>query len=357
MKMRSRLSDKSAKRLTILFLFLTAAVVAVALLFHRAQSCYEVTTFSMGSFVQQSIYGAERETAAQTAANEAARLEDLISWRIEESEINQLNQDAGGGFTEIDPRIYALLEMTKEVAQKSGGAFDPTISALSRLWAFDEEKALVPDADLIQDMLGYVDHSVLLLDSGTAAIKRSGFALDLGAIGKGAACDAMAAVYEQMDISGAVAAVGGSVVTYGSKPFQEQWRIAVRDPQGEGAIGEIAVSGTAFISTSGSYEKSFEKDGILYHHLLDPKTGYPAESGLVSVTVMAESGALSDALSTACFVLGYQEGAKLLASFQERVNGAVFVTEGMEVYATGSMKTSFTLYDEAYMQMDGTERP
>ena len=150
-----------------------------------------------------------------------------------------------------------------------------------------------------------------LKEDGTAALQSHSAALDLGSVGKGAACDAAVAAYKEAGVDRAVVAVGGSVGVWGEKPFGQLWNIAVRDPDSEGSLGTLSVP-SGFLSTSGSYEKQFEEDGVTYHHILDPKTGYPAESGLVGVTIWSDSGVLSDALSTACFVLGMEESLPLL---------------------------------------------
>ncbi len=121
----------------------------------------------------------------------------------------------------------------------------------------------------------------------------------------------------------AVVSVGGSVGVWGEKPSGKPWYVALRDPDSEGSLGEISIP-SGFLSTSGSYEKQFTQDGVTYHHLLDPDTGYPADTGLLSVTVWSDSGVLSDALSTACFVMGMEDSQPLLEEFAQ---GAIFITE------------------------------
>lgn len=297
-----------------------------------------VTTFSMGSYVQQTVYGKNAIENARLAANAVAELEDLISWR-KEGDVAKLNRLAGTDFTAIDPRTAAVLATSLSVCEKSGGAFDITIAPISRLWDFDENPHL-PDEDLLNRFLDRVDYTALsVLGDNTAALRRYDTALDLGAVGKGAACDAAVSVYRDTGVTRAVVAVGGSVGLYGEKPFGEPWEIAVRDPFGSGSIGTLSLSG-GFVSTSGDYEKCFTENGKNYHHILDPQTGYPAESGLSAVTVVSGSGVLSDALSTACFVLGVEKGAALL---QEYSAEGVFITHDKQLFVTSGLRDRFQL--------------
>ncbi len=347
MKKLFSLSLKQKKRITLLLLILAVILLCLAFfLTKNSEAGYEISTFSMGSYVQQTVYGKNREKAAQEAAQAVDALERLISWRVEGSDIQRLNAHAGQDFISIDPATWEILKDSLSVCEKSGGAFDITIAPLSQLWRFDETPHLPKDS-LIQSLLSQVDHRVLSLsEDHQAALQKSGFAIDLGAVGKGAACDAMIKVYEEQGVDRAVAAVGGSVGFWGQKPFGAPWKVTVRDPGAAGGMGVLSLH-EGFVSTSGSYERTFvdEETGKTYHHLLDPKTGYPAETHLVSVTVISEKGSLSDALATACFVLGMEESAALLKEF--RAN-AVFVTDSKEVYLTEGIEKSFELTSSQY---------
>ena len=197
----------------------------------------------------------------------------------------------------------------------------------------------------METFLAYTDYRTLELTDTAAFLHTAGSGIDLGAAGKGAACDDAIAVYETYPISGAVVAVGGSIGLYGEKPDGSLWAIAVRDPYGETLSEQLGVIETeaVCVSTSGSYEKQFVTDGVQYHHLLDPKTGYPAESGLVSVTVLHESGMTADMLSTACFVLGAEASGPLLAAYGA---DAVFVGTDRSISLYGDV--AFTLTAEGY---------
>ena len=174
--------------------------------------------------------------------------------------------------------------------------------------------------------------------------------LDLGAVGKGIACDVVQDyLKKQKEVSGAVIAVGGSILLYGSKADGSDWNVAVQNPRGQDgeAMGVLSLSDTTNVSTSGDYEKYFTQDGKRYHHILDPSTGYPADSGLISVTIVSDSGLLSDGLSTACFVLGKEKGEKLLETYGAE---GVFIDQNKKVTVTKGLKDKFTILNKEYKQ-------
>lgn len=313
--------------------------LGTALLLYLRDSGETVTTYSMGSYVQQTVYGANAIENARLAADAVAELDDLISWR-KEGDVAALNRLAGTEFLALDPRTAQVLTTSLSVCEASGGAFDVTIAPISRLWDFDENPHL-PDDSQIRRFLEKVDYTSLsVLGDGTAALRQVDTALDLGSVGKGAACDAAVTVYQDTSVTHAIVAVGGSIGLYGEKPFHEPWKIAVRDPFGDGMVGILSLSGGNFVSTSGDYEKFFTENGKTYHHILDPATGYPAESGLSGVTIVSDSGALSDALSTACFVLGLDEGPGLLKQFSAE---GIFITPDKRLFITPGLYEVFEL--------------
>ena len=184
-----------------------------------------------------------------------------------------------------------------------------------------------------------------------------GCSLDLGAAGKGIGCALILKELEtKKDVTAALMNLGGSsVMTYGSKPDGSSWNVAVTDPRAENEddyLGVVALNGTEFLSTSGDYEKYFIENGVRYHHIMDPSTGYPAESGVTGVTVVCDSGLEADALSTACFVLGVEKGTQLLKAYGA---DGLFVDEDHHVYLTEGMKERFSLLADSYSVEDIAE--
>lgn len=372
---------KGKRAIFILILAALALVLAGLVLWqfvHRERE-YELETFAMGSYVRQTVWGREPEEAAKENVQRIEDLEREISWR-RDGEIAQINSQAGGEPVTVDEETGTgeLLAEMLELCERSGGALDITLGPVTRLWDFDGEPRL-PQEDELEEAMALVGYEKVSVDSeeymyavpnedgshtdclGTRyrfSLAEPGMALDLGAVGKGAACDAAGNRIYDEGVSGLVAAVGGSVCLRGEKPDGKPFRVSVRDPKVDqaGSLGVLELDG-GFVSTSGSYEKFFEQDGRRYHHILDPRTGYPAESGLVSVTVWCPEGmdarwpgALSDGLATACFVLGAEDGVKLLESYGAE---GIFIGESDVVLVTGGLRDRFTLTAEGYSLEEG----
>lgn len=351
------MTDKSnarlpvGKRAAFIMLGLALAVLGVlAFVVLTYPKSSELISFSMGSYVQQTVWGKDPDRAAAETVQGIEELEGEISWRLDGS-IALINSQAGGEPVALGESTAGLLAETLELCERSGGAFDITLGPVTRLWNFDSEPRLPEPEELEKalELTGWQD--VELTDGGSVKLARSGMALDLGAVGKGAACDTAMEGYRIHRVQAAVIAVGGSVGLYGRKPDGKDWQVGVRDPEGAGSLGMMSLPG-GFVSTSGSYEKFFEQDGKVYCHLLDPRTGYPAQSGLRSVTVWCPAetdakypGALSDGLGTACFVLGLEGGMELLESYGAE---GVFIDENNEIVVTGGLKDRFTLTAGGY---------
>jgi thiamine biosynthesis lipoprotein len=245
---------------------------------------------------------------------------DTLAWdfdhRYPDSPIGELNRT---GVSRPGPAVTAILREAVEIAAASDGAFDPTILPLTQLWSFDTGGRLPTDEE-IRQALRRVDYTRLEIDpSGTVRLPE-GFGLDLGGIAKGAVVDLLAGVLDERIGSDYLIDAGGDILLSGLKEGRRPWVIAIRHPRRpDGFAGKLSLglrNGKIAVVTSGDYERYFEQDGRRYHHILDPHTGYPA-AGPASVTVIAPSCALADALATAAFVLGPERGLDLL----ERTEG------------------------------------
>ena len=316
---------------------------------------------------------------------------EQLSWREDSSVVSKINADAQKGIkTKLDSDMTLWVEDSLELARRSNGAFDPTIGRLTRLWNIEGDNPKVPSKQEIKNTLedtGYTKiHLEKVESQNTANTKKNvdkdikdntaknketsedtskntntnesvssiyiedQCTLDLGAVGKGIACDvAQNYLKQQKEVSGAVIAVGGSILLYGSKADGTNWNVAVQNPRGKDgeAMGVLSLSGTTNVSTSGDYEKYFMQNGKRYHHILDPSTGYPAESSLISVTVVSDNGLLSDGLSTACFVLGKEKGERLLETYGAE---GVFIDQNKKVTVTKGLKDKFTILNEEYTE-------
>lgn len=231
----------------------------------------------------------------------------------------------------------------------SGGLFDITVGPLADLWDYKHAHKPPPD-DRIAAILPLVHYADLKLEpsSRTAGLKKSGQSLDLGGIGKGYASDRFMEVFRSCGVSSALSNVGGNVSTLGAKPDGSPWRVGIRHPRKDGLLGAVDVSGSAVV-TSGDYERFFLDDkGRRFHHILDPVTGYPATSGLVSVTIVADSAMTADALSTAVFVAGLERGVAILEKYPQAE--AVMADDGLRVFVTQGLRGCFQASPDIYVK-------
>lgn len=321
---------------------------------------YQAVDTAMGTVIQQSMYTEGKASAKEISDGIKELLEQLeqqkLSWRLETSELFAVNESAGEdeGYL-LSEELTALLADCLEVAEKSSGAFDVTLLPVVQLWNIDAwaaagqtEAFLLPEEELIQQTLMLCGSEKVRLEpevigkDGEVLQARiflpQGMQLDLGAVGKGAALTQILKYLEQSQVSGAVIAVGGSVLTYGEKPDKSCWRVGIVNPRDTASnLGVLSLEGQWCVSTSGDYERYVEADGVRYHHIMDPANGMPADSGVCSVTVLTKDGFLSDALSTACFILGEEKGMALARQYGAEVlfvtlDGDILMSEGMEQY-------------------------
>ena len=306
----------------------------------RQPVSYAAADIAMGTLINQTIYTVGEDETGNITGLIRMLEEDTLSWRIPGSEVARINLLAAGTSVGLSEELWEELILLQEVSEQSGGAFDFTLGTLTGLWNIDGQalsgngEMRVPAEEEIVRALEESGYDKVLLKDGCITLE-DGVQLDLGAAGKGIACDRIGDYLRETDITGAVVSVGGSVLTYGEKPDGSPWQVGIVNP-GDTArlLGTLSLTGEWYISTSGDYERYIEVEGIRYHHILNPASGYPASSGLRSVTVVCDSGILSDALSTACFVLGKDKGMALASRFGAEVlfvdeEGNVFLSEGL----------------------------
>ena len=281
----------------------------------------------MDTRISITCYGKEAEAAVDAAAAEIERLNQLWSIGIEASEVSQINRSGGGVLSDETEEI---LNLALRLYDETDGSLDITVLPLMELWGFTGSDPAIPAQKDIAatlksigaDRLKITDHT-LTLDEGQG--------IDFGAIAKGYASTRAATIMETYDIDGAVLSLGGNIQCVGRKPMQggtQDFRIGIRRPDdGEGYLGVLTLTDKAVV-TSGGYERYFEENGQKYHHILDPKTGYPTDSGLVSVTIVSADGALADGLSTACFVMGPERSIDYWKAHSEDFDMILMTSDG-----------------------------
>ena len=298
--------------------------------------------FAMGSVLTVDLYGPEDETARlrQEILAAVSGLDKQISATDPESAVSALNR---GETRAADAETLALLRETRALCEESGGALDVTLGAATALWGFATDSPALPDPEVLAAAMQTAGLDKFTIDEGSNAVILSpGTRLDLGAVGKGAGADAALSILQKAHVP-AVINFGGTVLLYGKPAGKRAWTVGLRDPFGAPtdlfatvAFAPEAADDAIFLSTSGGYEKQFTVDGTVYHHILDPKTGYPADAAPVSVTVIAARGLTCDALSTACFILGEGDASRSLLRQHDAEavfvypDGGVSVTPGLE---------------------------
>lgn len=294
--------------------------------------------FAMDTIMSLTAYGPRGEAAVDAAAAEIFRLDALLSVGIASSEVSQINANGNG---QVSEDTAALVRTALDVHTSTDGAFDFTIYPLMRLWGFTTGEYHVPAAAELEKVLPLVDSSLVRFDGNTLTLS-SGQQIDFGGIAKGYASARTMEIFREYGVTSGMVSLGGNIQVLGAKPDGSPWRIGVRDPSaGQGTpLAVVEVEDRAVV-TSGGYERYFEKDGRTYIHILDPKTGYPAEPDLLSVTVISGDGTLADALSTALYVMGL-EGA---VSYWRESGGTfdmALLTTGGEIFVTAGISGSFS---------------
>ncbi len=273
----------------------------------------------MATSLEVSVYRHQDETAQAAADLEAAYAEiadidRLMSLYRPDSELSALNAHAGQGPFQLSPRMFEILKASKHYAQISSGAFDTTAQPLVKLWGFYKvDQAAIPSARSVEDALRVVGFNKLSLDVGNnSASLEAGTQIDLGAIAKGYAVDRALNVLRARGVAAALVNLGGNIGVHGQPPGHRPWKVGIQHPREARLIGEIKFWSGA-VATSGDYDRYIEVQGKRYSHLIDPRSGWPAD-GIYALTVIAPNATAADALSTAAFVMGPQAGLDLLAS-------------------------------------------
>ena len=287
----------------------------------KASEPVRQTVFCMDTVMDLQVWGKDAEAAIQQLTNKLNTLEHSWSATNPDSLLSRINRGEAPELTQEQAQLLARIEA---LSQRTDGAFDPHLRALSEAWGFYGEEPSVPSPEEI-----------------TAALAQSQW--DLGAALKGYTGQECADLLAEWNVDRAMLVLGGNVQTYGEKPDGSPWQIGIQNPDGGDNLGILCVTGTASVVTSGDYQRYFEVDGLRYHHILDSKTGYPADSGLRSVTIVCRDGLTADCLSTALFVMGLEKAAEFWKESDDFE--AVFVTTGGAIYATEGAVLSGCSYE------------
>lgn len=311
----------------------------------------EDNAFLMDTLVQMRAHGENAEIAVEESMERIREIENLMSKTIETSDIYKLNNNPESEI-EIDNESMNVLKKAVEYAEMTEGDFEPTIGSLVELWGIGSEDAAVPEQSEIEAALASTGYNYLDLADNSAEITKAGVKIDLGGIAKGYAAEEVKKVVQKYNIEHAFVNLGGNVLVIGDKVDGSPWKIGIQDPrEGRGNVMAVVDAVDLTIVTSGNYERYFEENGKLYHHILDPKTGYPAENNLLSVSIISENSFDADALSTAVYVMGLEKGMKFIENMEDV--DVMFITNDLDVYLSSGLKDIVEINDSDFNLIEG----
>lgn len=296
------------------------------------------TGFYFDTVIQVTIYDAAKEDCLDECMKLAEKYEKMFGQTIEGSDIWEINH-SGGRPVQVSAQTALLLKTALSYSELTDGRIDPTIETVSVLWNFhvDDEmlSGRLPDPPLLEQALGHVDYHNLIIEGNTVTLSDPESRISLGFLAKGFIADQMKEYLLSKEVESAIINLGGNLLAVGSRPDGTPFQFGIQMPfEAQGSvIAVLSVSDRSAVS-SGVYERYFYQNDVLYHHILNPDTGYPVQNGLLGVTILTDSSMTGDALSTACFVLGPDEGMQLIESMED--TEAVFITDDYALhYSSG----------------------
>lgn len=299
---------------------------------------YQMELFAMDTYMTLSANGGNAEKGLSLCMDEINRLDVLLSAQNPDSEISECNRTGTG---ELSEDSYSLLERSVEIYELTEGAFDITIYPIVKSWGFPTHEYQIPSQETLDSLLKNVDSHLLSLEEESHRINMpDGVNIDVGGIAKGYLGYRLRELLLKEGVTSALLNLGGNIQLVGSKEDGSLWKVGIQKPDDQGNyLGVLSVEDVAVV-TSGGYQRFFEQDGIRYHHILDPKTGYPANKGLTSVTIVSQDGTLADGLSTALFVMGTEEAISFWKQ-NAYLFDCILYTESGELYVTKNLAEYF----------------
>lgn len=299
-------------------------------------SCETAEIFAMDTIMNLTVYGDQASELLSEARQMIQRYEQLFSVTIQTSDVAKLNR-AGGETVQVAPETYDLLQKSVKRYKETEGLFNVSVYPLVRAWGFTTGNYRIPANAEIKHLLGNIDASRICLKEDNQVMLPKGMEIDLGGVAKGYLSQKLTEMFRERGALGAVICLGGNVQTFGKKPTGDSFLVGITDPSdGVSVLGTVRVGEKAVV-TSGSYQRYFEKNGKNYHHIIDPATGKPAQSDLVSVTVLADDGTIADSLATALFIMGRDKTVEYVENHPEIQvvlvdnNSKIWTSEGVHL--------------------------
>lgn len=295
--------------------------------------------YAMDTVMTITAYGENAQQGVDDAVAEINRLDNLLSIGKEDSEISKLNKS---GSAQVSDDTAVMVSQALDLFDSTDGAFDITVLPLMELWGFTTQDYHVPTDAELTETLQRVGADKVTWDEDTKTLTLAeGQEIDLGGIAKGYTSSRIMDIFEEDGVTCGMVSLGGNVHLKGTKEDGSNWRVGIQDPDNtEDVLAVVEVSDCAVI-TSGGYERYFEQDGVTYHHILNPATGKPSDSGLTSVTIVSKDGTLADGLSTSLFVMGKDKAIEYWRQHSDEFD-TVLVDEDRNIYVTEGIADSFT---------------
>ena len=351
---------------------LTAAGICIGILILTEGSRYFVQNqkcqkqlFAMDTYMEFTAYGKNSEKAVDAAIEEVQKLDAMLSAENSKSEVYALNEQ---GNLQATDDLAELILRGKEIYQETDGLFDDTIYPVMKLWGFPTGNYHVPTAAEVQKKLALVDGNKVEIqtrdsdEKGRDSKEKANFVtlgadqqIDVGGIAKGYTGQKLAELFQEYGVSSALVSLGGNIQAIGTKPDGSSWKVGIRDPKGgqQDYIGVLSVENQAVV-TSGGYERYFEEDGETYIHIINPRTGYPADGDLLSVTIVSKDGTLADGMSTALYIMGYEKACQFWRQHREEFN-VILVTDDGKIHISENLKENFQTECDLEMIESGSE--
>lgn len=298
----------------------------------------------MGTVITITLYDSTDESILTKSFDKIEELESILSINENGTLIDKINENAGISPVEVDDDTFTIIKKGIEYSNLTNGLFDISIGPLVKLWSIGLPEAKVPTLNEINEKLPLINYKDIEIDeeNKTVFLKRKGMMIDLGGIAKGYTADIISNILVEEGVKSAIINLGGNVYALGTKVNGSNWTIGIQNPFSDRGdiVGTISINNKSVV-TSGIYERYIEKDGIKYHHILNPKTGYPYDNEIAGITIISDKSVDGDALSTSVFAMGLKDGINFVNT-QENID-AIFITKDNKIYITNGIKDIFKL--------------
>jgi len=340
--------------LIIMSVLMFIVLILIFITGNNKKTCIVREIYSLGTLNQIKVYGKNAEKAVKESIEKLCEIDNKMSSFKEHSEISKINKQAGIKPQIVSKDTFYVIQKAIKYCSLSRGAFDITIGPVVSLWGIGKEGARIPAINEINETLKIVNYKNVVIDKNNSSIflENEKQKIDVGGIAKGYAADELRNIILKNGIKSALINLGGNILVVGTKEDGTPWNVGIQDPlkmRGEFAL-TISVINKSVV-TSGNYERYFYKDCKRYHHIINPSTGYPSESEIISATIISDYSIDGDGLSTGVYIMGIHNAIKLI----EGIKGvdAIFITKSKEVYVTTGIRENFTLTNDEFVYKNG----